>query len=431
MTQPRIAYIASQYPRLSETFVHREVAGLRNRGWDIVTASLYAPEDPVEGEPAADRVVYPQPRIACLPAWIGALLRVPGRTARTLFRATGDALAPGEALSLVGRAKLPAQALAGSTVGHWFRQHEIKHVHCHFAHAPASVGMYAAMHAGISFSFTGHANDLFQRRALLKKKLQRAAFVACISDWHQQFYQSIAPDVTPRCRIVRCGVDLDQWAKRGKAREGNHVLHLITVARLMPKKGIDTLLRAAAQFAAQYYQPWRLDIYGDGPESERLQKLTQQLGLTEQVAFHGAVANERVRERLGEADLFVLPCRSAPGGDQDGIPVVLMEAMALGVPVIAGDVTALRELVAHERTGILTPPDEIEALNREMLALADDPDRRRRLAEEGRATVEQEFDLTKNLNRLEQAIRASIEARDATDHDTKQSSILSHQPMSR
>jgi glycosyltransferase involved in cell wall biosynthesis len=417
MSGPRIAYIAGQYPLLSETFVHREVGGLRRRGWDIATASLYVSDQPVEGENHADLLVYPPNRFAGLLAWTGTIIQTPRRTARTFIHALGDALYPREPTALSTRCKFFVQALAGSALGRALRKRGVHHLHCHFAHAPASVGMYAAMHAGIPFSFTGHANDLFQRRALLKRKLQRAAFVACISYWHQKFYESVEPTVSPRCRIVRCGVDLDRWRAAADEPPEESSFRLVTVARLVPKKGIDTLLRALATFTQNFSRSWQLDIYGEGPEKEHLLQLANDVGLTQQVTFHGALPNDQVRDRIANAHLFVLPCRPAPNGDQDGIPVVLMEAMAVGVPVIAGDVTAVRELVDHQRTGIRVTPDEPQALCHWLMSLANDPVQRQELAEAGRHTVEKEFDLNHNLQRLEQAIQASIENRAICEHE--------------
>lgn len=430
-TPSRIAYVAGVYPSLSETFVYREVLGLRARGWPVETVTLRRGEEPVAGVREADLCVYPPSRLVVVKRWVAAMGRSPGRTARTVGRALRDAVRPGERLSVMGRAKLIVQGLAGATLGHRLADRGVTHVHCHFAHAPASVGMYAAMHAGVGFSFTGHANDLFERRSLLKRKLERAAFIICISDWHRRFYLSIEPGASARCALVRCGVDTTAWRASKAEREDDGGLRLVTVGRLVPKKGIDTLLRALGEMASNVGETWRLDIYGDGPQRQTLERLSEEGGLSAHVSFHGAVDNDEVRRALAKADLLVLPCRADVSGDRDGIPVVLMEAMACGVAVVAGDVTAIRELIDHEDTGVLVPPDDPSTLARELQDLATNARRRRRLADAGRAAVQREFDLSRNLDRLEQALSACVQQTTNARNPTDEPAVLSHQPVSQ
>src|SRR4051794_26798832 len=183
-----IAYIAGSLPALSETFVYREVRELRRRGWEVRTVSLNEPKKPRTAEFAdlenGNSVVYGSSGSATFGAAIAELITHPIRSIRTIFSAIGDAIAPGEPMRTSARVKLLGQSLAGMGVAWRLRGAGVRHIHAHFAHAPATVGMFAAMQLGVTFSFTGHANDLFQRRSLLAKKLARAKFVACISEWH-------------------------------------------------------------------------------------------------------------------------------------------------------------------------------------------------------------------------------------------------------
>lgn len=406
-----IAYLSSQLPCATETFVYREVLALRERGWPVHAASLHEPaamkEPPLADLARSATVVYGPGFGVTISSALGELVRHPLRSSATLIRSIGDALSPGEPTSSAIRVKLPAQALAGIGLAGKLRSKSIRHLHCHFAHAPTSVGMYAAMQLGIPLSFTGHANDLFQRRSLLSRKLRRAAFVACISRWHEQFYRDVAPGATPNYQVIRCGVDVDGWKPRDhEASAMDRPFRLLVVCRLISKKGVDTLVRALAETTQ-----CELTVAGDGPDAPMLKSLAAELKCESRIKWLGMVANDAVRTLLGEADAFVLPCRNDAAGDRDGIPVALMEAMACGIPVISGDLPAIRELIEPGVDGLLIPAAD-EATRVTQLAaciakLATDAPERHRLATAGRERVLAEFSLTPNIQRIEAAICAA------------------------
>jgi glycosyltransferase involved in cell wall biosynthesis len=266
--------------------------------------------------------------------------------------------------------------------------------------------MYLAKQLGVPFSFTGHANDLFQRRSLLKKKLKRSAFVACISEWHKSLYISAGAD-RAKCHLIRCGVPVGEWSTPEKARETNHThqqIQLLTVCRLVEKKGVDTLLRAMREFSERNGRNWSLTIGGDGEESGKLKQLASDLGIADRCEFLGAVSNACVRKLLMHADYFVLPCRTDAKGDQDGIPVVLMEAMACGVPVIAGELPAIRELIENRESGMLVDGTKPAQVAEALEALERDESLRARVSQGGRERVENEFSLEENVTRLEKLL---------------------------
>jgi glycosyltransferase involved in cell wall biosynthesis len=395
--RPEIAVVASQYPKLSETFVHREVAALRARGRPVRTLTLRPSSDRADllgGVAPADATLYG----SGLPARLaGELLRHPLRSLGTLALALRDALRPGEPMGPRARLALLAQAAAGISAAPDLRRRGIRHLHCHFAHAPTGVGMYAARQLGGRFSFVGHANDLFQNRSLLVRKLERAAFVSCISSWHRDWYASLAPSAEPHLHVVRCGVELREAPAIARDAPDDGPLRVLSVARLVPKKGIDLLLRALAGLD----RTWQLDVAGDGPQRDSLLTLAGELGVEGCVRLHGAVPNARVEELMRASQVFALPCRIDEAGDRDGIPVVLMEAMAAGLPVVAGDLPTLRDLVQPDETGWLTPPGEVDPLREALRRLGSDPALRARLAEAGRRRVAEEFSLAVNAERLD------------------------------
>jgi glycosyltransferase involved in cell wall biosynthesis len=281
----------------------------------------------------------------------------------------------------------------------------VRHIHAHMAHVPATIAMYAARQLGIGFSFTGHANDIFPNRTLLAEKLRRARFAACISEWHREFYRCVSGVPESRLPVVRCGVEIPAAAP--VEREG--VPRIVAVGRLMPKKGFDVLVRAVAELRAAGVGV-ECRIIGAGPQREELAGLIRERGLTGTVALLGAMANERVLDEIAGADLFVLPCRVDPGGDRDGIPVVLMEAMARGVCVISGDLPAIRELVRHGETGLMVSPGEVGPLAAAIRTALADKALRRRVGEQGRAWVADEFSSGVNADRLIAAFTWAVSA---------------------
>lgn len=382
-----ILYVAGRLPELSETFVYRELCGLRSRGCHILGASVRTPRrmvgDPLMSALADEMIViYSARTYACLPF---ALVRHP----LLCLIGIGDAFRS-DHTSLRSRFKHVFQAIIGISLATRLRNHGIGHVHAHMAHVPATIGLYVARALGASFSFTGHAADLFVQRAALKFKLEQANFVACISVWHRHFYQAITNLPVERLPVVRCSVALPGLACTPE-RE------VVTVARLVPKKGIDVLLRA---FALAALPGWRLRIIGEGPERIELERLSHGLGINSLVTFDGAVPHNACLSAIARAGIFILPCKTATNGDQDGIPVALMEAMAASRPVICGDLPTIRELIDDGRSGVLVPQGDSAALATAISRVANDDRFAAALGSHARDHVAAEFSDSVNLDRL-------------------------------
>ena len=398
-----IAYVASQLPKRSETFVYREVLGLRARGRDVVAVSVRPPEsdlgDPALDLLAADAVVVYDGRMV----FDGLIQAI--RSPLALLRGLTDAML-GLGLSLNQRGKVVVQTLGGLALARRLRSQGVTHLHAHMAHVPTTIAMVAAHALGVPFSFTGHAADLFRDRQLLEPKLTRAAFAACISHWHRRWYRQIDGRLCDyRLPIVRCGVDVDDFRP---TPEPDGPLGILAVGRLVPKKGFDVLLEAWAGVVGEWAssttaEPPTLTLVGDGPEADALSEQARRLGIEDTVHMVGAESNAKVHARMAGCAAFVLPCRPAGDGDRDGIPVVLMEAMACGKPVISGDLHAIRELVSDNETGCLVPPGYADSLKDALTGLLTDADRRHRLGEAGRQRVVDEFSQGVNLDRLEAA----------------------------
>lgn len=398
------------FPVASETFIERELELLSARGWDIQILTLRrgivnsSTSEFAAKMNSTATVVYQSPRWQRLLTLISEIACHPLRSFRTMSTALYDAVHPGESMTLLQRCKLIYQAATTLRVAHLLRPMALELLHCHFAHAPTTFGMYLAMQLGLPFTFTGHANDLFPNRLLLKRKLQRATQLIAISDWHARLYRDIEPNCRERVTTVRCGVDVALWQNQSSSDLSNgdmHVLRVLTVCRLVAKKGVDSLLRAAAIARHEIGIPLRLTVIGWGEEESSLKTLSHALHLDDAVDWLGEVPSATVREQLSCSDVFALLCRIADNGDRDGIPVSIMEAMAFEIPVICGDLPAIRELVIHGITGFMVDPDNPSELASALARLYEDADLRSAIAVRGRELIDQEYSSQLNISRLE------------------------------
>ncbi|MEM9019201.1 MAG: glycosyltransferase family 4 protein [Planctomycetota bacterium] len=387
----KLLYVASVLPKRSETFVYREVLALGDRGHQVSIASVHAPQSGL-GDDRIDALgsravpVYGQGLGGKIAVYRDATRNKLWRPVRGIFE-TPMSYWP----------KYQFQAEAGYALARRVRDLGIEHIHAHMAHVPTTIAMHAAEALGVTFSFTGHAADLFRDRSALKSKLNRAAFVACISRWHRGFYQRMTDLPDAKMPIIRCGVEVSEQPACGG-------VGILAVGRLVEKKGFDVLIQAVAQMD----QPFPLTIVGDGPERAVLESLIHQFDLADRVKLMGAMDNKAIRGLMREAALVVLPCRVSRDGDQDGIPVVLMEAMAEGVAVVSGDLPAIRELIEPGKTGELVEPGNVDQLRETLTVLLHEDERRAALADSGRAWVADEFSQARNIDRLEHAFRRAL-----------------------
>lgn len=396
-----IVYIAAQFPKQSETFVYREVLALRKLGVRVHTAGVRPARDAM-GNPELEAL-----KAETIPVYGGGLGRLladiaaegfrhPLRSLKTLARALADSLGQRDAGGPAARLKIMIQGLVSLALARRLRPLSPSLLHAHMAHVPASFAMYASRQLQIPFSFTGHAADIFRDRSLLSAKLARAAFVNCISLWHREFYQSICPRPEADYPVIRCGVDAEEFDAHAPPGEE---LQILAVGRFVAKKGFDLLLDALADPLLAGLS-WRLTLVGDGPEQEALLARAARHPACGRIELPGARSNDDVRAMMSRADLFVLPCRVDPNGDRDGIPVVLMEAMTAGVPVISGDIPSIRELVHSGENGLLVPPGDLKKLTGALIQLCTSSSMRDTFIANGLQTVAHEFSQTVNAGRI-------------------------------
>lgn len=393
---PRVGYVLKMYPRFSETFVVTEILAREELGADIEIFSLRAPVDPRFHDSLA-RVQAP----------VRYVPRV--RRAEDLWAALAEARAvlgplPDSVMGELMRveAEDAAQALAVAVAA---RRSGLTHLHAHFASLATTVARLAALAAGLTYSFTAHAKDLFHEQVSrddVVRKVADAHHVVTISTYNVAHLRAIGAD-PGRVRLVYNGLDLDAFRPRTEvpgARRGERELHVVGVGRFVEKKGFAHLLVAVAQLRARGV-PARLTLVGGGELDAPLRAAAASLGLDDAVTFTGPLPQPRVREVVASADVLAAPCVVAADGNADGLPTVVLEAMALGTPCVTTAVTGLGEAIVHERTGLVVAQHDAVALADALHRLHTDPALARTLAAAARRLVEQRFDARQQAAQLQ------------------------------
>ncbi len=408
----KIAYLAPEIPALSATFVYNEILELGKLGVEVKAFSVHRPAH-IASESSLTELkkavfhLYEISKGQVVLDNFNMLFRNPIGYLKAATRLIGDIFRQG----VITRSALGLgyRFLYAATLAKQLKQADVQHLHVHFAHIPTDIAMYAAPMAGIGFSVQAHANDLFERGWLLKQKVSRSVFFATISEFNQRFLDDLQAD-SNKIKIVRCGVD-QKWQPPAKSLNKNEVFTIGTVGRLVEKKGIDTLINAISKLVKDGRKV-RLQIAGNGPLETELKQQAASLGLSDdRLQFLGALSHDKVADFISGLDVFVLPCKKDKQGDMDGIPVVLMEAMLCGVPVISTELSGIPELVINNLTGLTVPPDNEIELAEAIYQLMDKPETALRLVSGAKQRVESEFLLNKNVAKLITLIQSSINPR--------------------
>lgn len=399
----RLAYLVSRYPAISHTFILREVLGLRELGFEISTASINDPDRPegqltAEERAEAGKTFYVKRAgiIGVVAALLAVGLRHPLKTLGGLRFAVG--LAGADVKKALYGLFYFAEALL---VGEWMRREKVSHLHVHFATPAATVGLVAARMFPIGFSFTVHGPDEFYDAPgyRLTEKIEGADFVCCIGAYARSQLMKLS-DVRhwSKFEIVPLGVDPAAFSPQPRKSDPKP-FEIICVGRLVPAKGQHILLEAFARLVAEG-RDVRLRFVGDGPDRSSLENMAA--GLGEKVIFEGAVNQDRIRDLYAGADLFALASFA------EGIPVVLMEAMALELPCVTTFITGIPELIRPGVDGLLVPPSDVAGLAEAMAELMDDPARRAALAKAGRERVLEKYNLPKNVGKLGEVFKKRL-----------------------
>jgi len=395
----RMGYLLRTFPVLSETFVAGEINEVtRLTGQAPVIAALNRPGAGQAGE-------WPEGRTSGISYWRDIDKWRFGRIAKAhvslLARNAGRTFVglktPGEGFTLGGRIK-------AAVLADFFLTRGVCHLHSHFGWEQADTLLFLKRLCGLPYSLTLHAADIFVAPEKLAERGARASFVATISGYNRRVLVTRFGLPEEKIHVVHCGVDVRAFAPRPdqswaqSAASGRGPGRVVCVGRMVPKKGFGILLHALAILRAQGVDV-RAEFVGDGPKRHELERLSGELGLTERVLFTGALTPEQTVARVGNGHIFALACMMAEDGDMDGIPVALMEAMAMEKPVVSTRLSGIPELVA-KGCGLLARPGDPASLAGRIRTLLDEPELAQKLARAGRARVEKHFSLTGQARRI-------------------------------
>jgi glycosyltransferase involved in cell wall biosynthesis len=383
----KIGYLVSQYPAPSHTFIRREVASLRRRGLDVSTFSI-RPGEPLSAEDREEASltvnILPASVLAVAGSVLSTLARRPGRWAGALRTTLGLRL-PGarnlaRSLAYFAEAMRLAENLERRGVGH---------LHNHFANASSHVGLAAASYLGIGWSLTLHGFADFESAFTprLGAKIEAARFVATATRFGRERAAAAAPAHAAKLHVVRCGIEVDRLPPPGRRYPGpGEPLQILSVGRLSPEKGQVGLVEAFAS-AVRAGLDARLVLVGGGPEEARVREAAERSGVADRIELRGRLPEAAVLEAMAAAHVFVLSSLS------EGLPVVLMEALAMGLPVVAPAISGIPELVVHGETGLLFEAGRWDQLGERIAEMGGSVAERARLAAAGRERVLAEYDI--------------------------------------
>ena len=402
---PALAYLTSQYPATSHTFIRREITALRQLGASIGTFSVRPPSDAEltdDADIAEHRSTFTllqQPASAFAAAHLAMLVRHPAKYLRVL----GLALSHRPA-GLSSLFKASAHFAEAILLARELERRGYTHLHNHFANPAATVGFLATRLLDMRWSFTIHgiSETDYPAGVTLARKVEAADMVVCVSWFGQaQAMRMVDPRHWLKFQVVRCGLPLDAVARAQSKKPGTGTI--ICVGRLSPEKGHAGLLSAFARLRDRFPDA-RLILVGDGPSRDEIEALAGSLGIAETVKFRGRLSEPETLEEIGKSDILVLPSL------MEGLPIVLMEAMAMGVPVVASRLAGIPELITDKVEGLLFTPAKWDELADRLSDLLGDPDLGERLAGPARAKIEAEFDgatSAKQLSTLFGALHAT------------------------
>lgn len=368
------------------------------------TKTYFSSEDVAEMN-RSTRVIYPLGAVR-----VGfSLLAAPFRFGRRFWGALWNALS-GERESL--RIRLVGIWHLGVAC-HWaskMRNEDISLIHSQWIHSGGTVAMFGAWLLDKPFSFTGHAADLFRNRQALRDKIKRAEFIVCISEFHRQFFldQGARPE---QLFIAYCGLDLNHFSPVRRTRKDGEPFHILSAGRLVDKKGFDVLIRAC-KILCDRNVDFHCTIAGSGPLETRLRELIVSEGLDAVVTMTGQeLKQEDIPAFMATGDIFTLHCVWAPDNDVDGLPQMLMEAMACGLPAVSTRIVGIPDLVLDEKTGLLVEPnDDADALANALMRLLEDDKLATSLADAAQLHLKNTFDLTNCLDTLLDKFRNRLRA---------------------
>jgi glycosyltransferase involved in cell wall biosynthesis len=411
----------SRFPKLTETFILYEIIAMQEQGVEVALYPLWRERTSVmhpEAVPLVEHAHY-QPTLSwpIIKANLHFLRRQPsqylGAVWTVLRHNWGSLRYFFGALAILPKSALFARQMTAEG---------ITHIHAHFASHPAAAAFFIKRLTGIPYSFTAHGSDIHREKRMLREKVEEAAFVVPISNFNREVIREACQlngTADEKLVVIHCGVDSRHFRPRlsqnGLQRENDHLdkqfeekpLNLLCIGTLHEVKGQKYLVEAC-QLLHERGVPFSCRFVGDGPDEEALTNQTAAAGLADHIHFMGRKTREEIIRLLHEADVLVVPSVPSRDGRREGIPVVLMEAMGCGLPVVASRLSGIPELVKDGHTGLLVPPGEASALAGALTHLYHEAETRKRLGQAGREVILRDFDLHKNAAALAQRFQMEV-----------------------
>jgi glycosyltransferase involved in cell wall biosynthesis len=412
----RVAYVLKGHPRLSEVFITSEIYRLERLGVPLRLYVLKAGDEQVQHDVVRRlrvRPVYLQRTTSLsatgLPSWLSAnlaafrpaLLRTTRRHPRGTVHAAGQALAQAVRarrgfLATPRKVYFKEFLLAVDLADRLDACGDVLRLHAHFAHGTTTVTWLASTITGLPFSFTGHAKDIWTEErnpaGLLRRKMDAASFVVTCTEANRTHLTSFGSSTPVHVVYHGLNADFEPLVAAGVRRREPERVRLLAVGRLVRKKGLDTFVDACAVLRDRGVDFEAVIVGGSGDHEQQVRSRVGATGLQDRVTLTGPLTQDELFAQYQRASVFALPCRVLEDGDRDGIPNVLVEAMACGVPVVTTSVSGITELVRDGVNGLIVDPDRPTDLADSLHRLIKDPALARKLAERGRRTVRERFD---------------------------------------
>lgn len=435
-SDPEIGYILKGYSRTSETFITNEIFLLENEGLQLTIFSLKK----LEGQKLHEVVRRIKSPVTYLPettpteednlvswAWknlpsfassqLKLFKRRPIAYLRTLLEALLLSMKYRAGAFTAPNKKFIKEFIqAGFIALNVLESGRIRHLHAHFCHTSTTVAMLASSLCGVPFSFTAHAKDIYRQDMnpgdLLSVKMRRARFVVTCTEANREYLARMCPEEIPLYTIYH-GLDLRQFIRseeHTRIEEQMKLPLILSVGRMVEKKGFSYLVEACGLMRDKGYDFECLIIGGGDQERGTIKELIERLELEKTITLQQAVTQEELRLIYERATIFALPCQVIESGDRDGIPNVLVEAMAMELPVVSTNISGIPELIEHRANGLLVPEKDAAALAQAIGELLDNPDLRHTLSQAARTTVCRHFDSRLNIIALKNLFESCLKS---------------------
>lgn len=401
---PQVVYVLLRFPYMTETFIAEEIRAVRSQGVQVSIVSLLKPHaGPVQphSKELLSRTWY-TPGLISFAIW-RAQLSYLRKDARLYVAMLISMLrAPYRKQPLRSIAKRVVVFLKAVAVAHRLRDDRIQLLHAHFAWFSGAAAWICGRLLDVPFTVTVHANDVFASTDLLSLICSQAARVIAISDYSRQTLATTALRSPEQIVVIHCGVNLEDFEIHQGSNESsstNGRIEILSVGSLVEKKGHRFLIEACGLLQERGID-FACTIIGGGPQERELHRQVERLSLGGRVRLLGARLHPEILAAYPRYHLFVLASVIAKDGDRDGIPVVMMEAGAMGLPIVSTEVSGIPEIVRHDQTGLLVPPRDARALTEAVATLAANPGLRKQMGQHAQSLIKSDFNLDTSTSRL-------------------------------